>query len=489
MGNEATVAYQISVTKTGDGASAAVAEFKAVAAAANEAAGKINNTTPAVNNANTSTVAATKSFGAFKGALTLVAGQAFPQLTGSIMVAKNAVDSMRASNTQLTANFATTAAAVAGLAGLIMSAASAWQVYAAEKLQAQSSSALSEQESAIQKSLVEQIDLLKERQELTNEEARRLKEATGTSSGNRGVTQFLRGRQEGNAQDRLSELRLTQEYQNADERAKNPVAFNRRGAVEERSLRQNIEMEKEINQLRQEGLLTQQDADRLLAQNDIELFNRHAELKMQLTEIQQLQRSAAEQFAGGFASAFTDFVSGTKSAKEAFADFARSFISSIIQMIVQLLVLKAIKSVFGGALGLAQGGVALAAQGGVFPQFAANGLAGVNSVSSATYFPKFNVVAGEAGREMMTVLARPRMMEVGGMQAVVGSAQGNQLAITNAGDLANAGTGGTIVIQVQGTRDFEARVVQNSVKGAVVQVANEMRQDSAISRGVKGLTA
>lgn len=237
------------------------------------------------------------------------------------------------------------------------------------------------------------------------------------------------------------------------------------------------------DQMFNEGLITAGQKSDLYKEADIERRNSLTQIKAQLTEMQQLGEHVSHTFASGFSQAFVDFASGTKTAKEAFGDFARSFLSQIAQMIIQQLMLKAISGVFGTA----------AANGGMFPQMmAAGGMAGVHSVSSPTYFPRFNVVAGEAGREMLTVLARPRMMEVGGMQAVVGSAQGNRLAITSADALAaggGGGAGGTIVIQVQGTPDFEARVVSNSVKNAQVQVANDMRQDTPISRGVKGLTA
>ena len=155
-------------------------------------------------------------------------------------------------------------------------------------------------------------------------------------------------------------------------------------------------------------------------------------------------------------------------------------------MIMKQVVLNMISGV---AKGLGGAGSIFAANGGMFPQFAANGLAGVSSVSSPTYFPKFNVVAGEAGREMMTVLARPRMMEVGGMQAVVGSAQGRQLAITSANDLARGGAGGSVDIRVTLGPELRAEIVNESVQGARVTVANDMRQDTPISRGVKGLAA
>lgn len=239
----------------------------------------------------------------------------------------------------------------------------------------------------------------------------------------------------------------------------------------------------EILKLQREGFLTEKQSLDLRREAEIARRNSITEIKAQLTDLQQLGRGISEQFASGFSAAFVSFLDGTKSAKEAFGDFARSFLSQVAQMIMEQMILNAISGIFGGKK--------LAANGGIFPRMmAAGGLQGVHDVSSPTYFPRFNVMAGEAGREMMTVLARPRMMEIGGMQAVVGSAQGNRLAITSADALAQrGGAGGTIVIQVQGTPDFEARVVSSSVKGAQVQVANDMRADTPISRGVKSLTA
>ena len=52
---------------------------------------------------------------------------------------------------------------------------------------------------------------------------------------------------------------------------------------------------------------------------------------------------------------------------------------------------------------------------------AASGVAGVSELTGPTYFPRFNVLAGEAGREMMTVLARPRTLSIGGANAIIGS--------------------------------------------------------------------
>jgi hypothetical protein len=238
----------------------------------------------------------------------------------------------------------------------------------------------------------------------------------------------------------------------------------------------------EITRLKNEGMITPDHSNELSDEAAIKRNNHVAQIRAQLTEMQQLGQAVTETFASGFSQAFVSFLDGTKSAKEAFGDFARSFLSTVAQMIMQQLVLNALQGVFGGAK--------KAASGGMFPRFAASGLAGVSSVSQATYFPKFNVVAGEAGHEMLTVLARPRMMELGGMQAVVGSAQGRQLAITDASSLAgNNGTTGSVNIRVTLGPELRAEIVQQSVKGAVVQVAQDMKQDTPISRGVKGLAA
>ena len=240
---------------------------------------------------------------------------------------------------------------------------------------------------------------------------------------------------------------------------------------------------KNYNQLLKEGMITQEQSDDLSAQSAIAQNERLLQIKSSFTEMQQMGQRVVLEFASGFSNAFVSFLDGTKSAKEAFSDFARSFLSDIARMIMQQLILNAIKSTgWGKAL--------FSAEGGMYPRMmAAGGMQGVVDVSSPTYFPKFNVLAGEAGREMMTVLARPRMMEVGGMQAVVGSAQGQQLAITSADQLAERRGGGVVDIRVTLGPELRAEIVNQSIEGARVTVAQDMRQDTPISRGVKGLTA
>ena len=183
--------------------------------------------------------------------------------------------------------------------------------------------------------------------------------------------------------------------------------------------------------------------------------------------------------------------------------------AQIAQMIMQALILRTLMAAFGaafdgaatGAGGTASAGVAPAGAGSGTFGFAEGGFAprqmalgGFQTVNSATYFPRFNAVAGEAGSEVLAVLSRPRFMEIGGLASYVGSVQGQRVAMTSADDLARSaggrgGAGGRMVIEVRGTRDFEARVVDSSIEGAVVRVLNDLHTDTPMSSAVKGLTS
>lgn len=215
------------------------------------------------------------------------------------------------------------------------------------------------------------------------------------------------------------------------------------------------------------------------------------ENKQGLTDIQQVEDKLAHEFASGLTSAIMDFAEGTKSAKQVFSEFAASFMMDIAKMIDEALILTLIQE----ALGMTQGKSFselfvgnMKADGGV--TFAASGLAGVASVSAPTYLPRFNTIAGEAGMEMLTVLARPTFRSIGGMDAIVGNAGSSRLAITNADDLAaRGGAGGIIQIKVDMHPDLKAQIVSSSIKGAQVQIAQDMKRNTPISAAVKGLTA
>lgn len=81
-----------------------------------------------------------------------------------------------------------------------------------------------------------------------------------------------------------------------------------------------------------------------------------AERKQDLTEMETLTRGIADSFAGGMTQAFTDLATGAKSAKEAFADMAKSMLANIAKLIAEMLALQLIKSMFPG-LSFSGGGI------------------------------------------------------------------------------------------------------------------------------------
>ena len=93
--------------------------------------------------------------------------------------------------------------------------------------------------------------------------------------------------------------------------------------------------------------------------------------------MQQMENQTAQNFASGFSNAFISFIEGTKSAGQAFAEFAEQFLAQIAEMIMQQEVLNVIKSAFFGGEGIAVSG---AAAGGIFPTMAATGISGVGSL-------------------------------------------------------------------------------------------------------------
>ena len=201
----------------------------------------------------------------------------------------------------------------------------------------------------------------------------------------------------------------------------------------------------------------------------------------------QLGQQVEQSFSGGMSSAIVSFVSQTQSAKAAFSEFAASFLKDVAKMILEMEVLVALKALVsgvassftGGASSIDPGGELKLAKGGVV--FAANGLAGM--VSSPVYMPKFNVVAGEAGAEMLTVLARPRFMNVGGVSAVVGQAGSKTLAVTNASSL--GGAGGKVDINISLEQGLRADIVNQSVANAEIRITQRAKQSSPLREAIK----
>jgi hypothetical protein len=462
------VKYTVTVVKEGTGGAQAAAELNTAAAAAQK-------TNTAFAQSETATAGAAKGFKALHGVLTIAGLQTFPQLTAGVMVTKSAIDGLRASNVQLQASVGLVTAGIAGLAAAVVSGAMAWAAYAAEKNQALTEKNLDAQTDEFASRIKNQLTEALNAGRITTEVYDKLSHTLGTLAGNQQVRDFFKDLNRGSAGERIAGFNRSSAFTDAINARDYP---NMTQAQQALNIKMKFNDEQQLyNDLLNESLITEKQMHDLTLEANTQQINSLTQLKNHLTDVQVLGRDVAKLFASGFSQAFVDFASGTKSAKEAFSDFARSFLQSVSQMIMEWAILKGMSAM---GMTMAHGGV----------RFAADGLAGVQSVSSPTYFPKFNVVAGEAGREMLTVLARPRMMEVGGMQAVVGSAQGNRLAITNADELASrGGAGGVVDIRVTLGPELRAEIVNQSVQGARVVVANDMRADTPISRGVKGLAA
>ena len=128
------------------------------------------------------------------------------------------------------------------------------------------------------------------------------------------------------------------------------------------------EAERRILELKLKGeKLTQDEIDAIFAQ----------------TEAMQEQAIIAEglqgiknSIQGGMEQAMMSLVDGTKSAKEAFADFAKGVLKSIAQMIIKMMVFKALSGgPLGGFLGMKNGGIVGARYGGIMDNYSTGGIA------------------------------------------------------------------------------------------------------------------
>ncbi|NUN53265.1 MAG: hypothetical protein HUU06_10845, partial [Planctomycetaceae bacterium] len=110
------------------------------------------------------------------------------------------------------------------------------------------------------------------------------------------------------------------------------------------------------------------------------------------------------------------------------------------------------------------------------------------SYAAHAFTPASDFVVGysrEAGREVMTVLSRPRFERINGVPAQIGYAGGNRLAITSADALARGGggaAGGMVDIRVTLSPEVKAEVVNQSVQNARVAIVQDMSSDSQLSR-------
>lgn len=123
-----------------------------------------------------------------------------------------------------------------------------------------------------------------------------------------------------------------------------------------------------------------------------------------LEEAKQQQEEVASVIADNFGSAFMSIVDGTKTAKEAFKDMARSIIKQLFQILVVEKMVKSIKGFIGGIGGGAYANGGAFSGGSKIQAYADGGVVG-----SPTYFPMAGGktgLMGEAGPEAIMPLKR-----------------------------------------------------------------------------------
>lgn len=239
------------------------------------------------------------------------------------------------------------------------------------------------------------------------------------------------------------------------------------------------------------------ELERQLYAAEQERYNKaHSFYGLLRQDVKQLGEEGAQAFSQGLAGAIVDsFEQGDK----AFQKFAANFLRLIAQMILQAIILRIVQGAAGSISFGSGSGTAGGATSGIL---AADGVA---DIPAKTYFPRFNTIAGEAGREVMTVLSRPYQANIGGVMAQIGNAGPRKLAIVDAGALARArkmadggvlpdgqygggaqgGQGDKGVLEVSLSPGLEARIVQQASNAAVVEVTRQMQRDTAMNQAMR----
>jgi hypothetical protein len=167
----------------------------------------------------------------------------------------------------------------------------------------------------------------------------------------------------------------------------------------------NIEKNKANRERERQKESMQLLVDTLKEKEEAEL--KHAE------HMKEIEDGITDSFASGLTDSLLDFIDGTKSAEDAFKQFASSFLREIAQMIIKQQILNALESssASGGVWGAIAGAISSAvasADGNVFSggrlvPFASGGV-----INSPKIFPMANGygLAGEAGPEAIMPLKR-----------------------------------------------------------------------------------
>ena len=122
-----------------------------------------------------------------------------------------------------------------------------------------------------------------------------------------------------------------------------------------------------------------------LSAEELALLEQKISKSQELDIVQKGLAGLRDSITNGMESAFMSIIDGSKSAKQAFADFAKQVLAQIAKMIIQMLIFKALSGPLGGLFGnggiatpppgARYGGVLQARRGGMFQDYSTGGIA------------------------------------------------------------------------------------------------------------------
>ena len=207
-----------------------------------------------------------------------------------------------------------------------------------------------------------------------------------------------------------------------------------------------------------------------------------SQLGRQTLTTQQQFRDMTAQGLGHFEDALVDIVTGTKSAKEAFADMAKSIAADLARMAIRMAIIQPLAMMFGGGFGggaamaaaPAFGGFASAASVGPIAWAHSGGVVGVDTATTQRPFaglPKFHT-GGLASNETPAVLMKG--------EGVFTAAQMKALAPVNNN---NVGAPVTINVTVQQSQGGDPAQAEN--QGRIIAKQVEMVMGDYIQKQQK----
>lgn len=284
-------------------------------------------------------------------------------------------------------------------------------------------------------------------------------------------------------QDRLTDIikkaseKLSLEKKTTEERKKAAAAEE----LISKALKESL---KKANEIQKNYIIEDEENYKAYVDNriaaDLKILD---ELRNNLAISSELKTTAAEEdkariaemnqlISTGLTNEMLNIADGTKSAKEAFKDFAKSFLRNIAEMIIQAQIFKAIEAVSYGddgsttAIGALFGAVSKAAtpksaKGNVFNQGNLVPFANGGIVKHPTIFPmaKGTGLMGEAGPEAILPLTR--------------TSTGN-LGVESAGGEGNGGVT-NVIIQAMDSESFNTFAMRNqgTFSGVLADMANK----------------